>query len=202
MAKSSQHLNGNLLCAVDVETTGLVAGFHDIWQVAILPLDSTIKPAKDIMPFYLNMKVKRPENIDKKAVKLNNAVFYQLQQRAIDPWEAAEMFDSWFEALKLPIYKKIMPLGSNYAFDRAFLLDWLGAESYSQFFHFHFRDTQIAALYENDFASFRAEKIFFHHVGLSALAGKFHILNAKRHDSLQDAICTAECYRRMLLERV
>lgn len=202
MAKGSRHLNGNLLCAVDVETTGFIAGFHDLWQVAVLPLDSTVKPARDIMPFYMNLRVKRPENIEKKAIKLNNINFYELQQRAIDPWEAADQFDEWFQALELPIYKKIMPLGSNYTFDKSFLIDWLGQESYNQFFHYHYRDTQISALYDNDNASFKANKIFYHHVGLQALCGKFGIKNQKKHDALQDAVCSAECYRRMLLERL
>ena len=202
MAKSSVHLNGNILCAVDVETTGLIAGFHDPWQIAILPLDNMIKPTRDILPFYMNLTVKRPENIDKRAIKLNNIDFYQLQQRSIDPWMGADQFDTWFEALKLPCYKRIMPLGSNYMFDRGFLIDWLGQESYDQFFHFHFRDTQVAALYDNDYESSRAEKINYHHVGLNALCGKLGIVNQKKHDALQDCVATAEVYRRMLSERI
>ena len=50
MARGMIHLNGNILCAVDVETTGLEVGFHEIWQIAVLPLDSNIKPNKDILP--------------------------------------------------------------------------------------------------------------------------------------------------------
>ena len=202
MAKSSVHLNGNILAAVDVETTGFIAGFHDLWQVCVLPLDSNIKPSKDIMPFYMNLKVKRPENIVKAAIKLNNTNFYELQQRAIDPWMAADMFEEWFEALKLPIYKKICPLACNYSFDKSFLIDWLGHESYEQFFGPHIRDVMIAALYDNDYASIRANKVDYHHVSLAALCGKLSVDNAKRHDAMQDCLATAEVYRRLISERL
>ena len=48
MAQSLVHLNGDLLCAVDCETTGLNCKEHDIIQVCVLPLDSQIQPLKEI----------------------------------------------------------------------------------------------------------------------------------------------------------
>ena len=94
--KSLMHLNGNILCAIDVETTGFIPGFHDVWQIAILPLNSEIRPAP-VIPFYVDLKIKRPENIEPKAVKLNRTDFFQRQLRALDPWTAADMFDEWVQ---------------------------------------------------------------------------------------------------------
>ena len=202
MANSMYHLNGNILCAVDVETTGFIPGFHDMWQIAVLPLDGEIQPSKNTMPFYMNMQVKRPENISKKAIKIANIDFYTAQKRAVDPWTAADMFDEWFQALKLPIYKKICPLASNWPFDRAFIIDWLGNETFQQLFHPHYRDTMVAALYDNDIANHRADKVEYHHVSLSALAHKMDVVNAKAHDALQDCITTAEVYRRLIMSRI
>ena len=34
------HLNGNLMAAVDLETTGTQPGYHEIIQIAVVPLDS------------------------------------------------------------------------------------------------------------------------------------------------------------------
>ena len=200
MPKSMRHLNGNLLCAVDVETTGFQAGYHDMWQIAVLPLDSEIKIIKDIIPFYMDLAIKRPENIDKKAVALTGRIsFAQRQQRAADPWTVGEMFDDWFQRLKLPMYKKIVPLASNWPFDRSFIVDWIGNETFQQLFHPHFRDTMVAALFSNDLASFRVDKIEYPHVGLKALCARLGVKNAKPHDALQDCIATAECYRRLIL---
>ncbi|MBN2022375.1 MAG: hypothetical protein JW809_06230 [Pirellulales bacterium] len=38
------HLNGNLLASIDLETTGLQAGHHEPIQIAVVPLNSGIRP--------------------------------------------------------------------------------------------------------------------------------------------------------------
>lgn len=198
MFKSLIHLNGNILAAVDVETTGFIAGFHDIWQVAVLPLDSEIRPAPTT-PFYVDIKIKRPENVDPKAIKLNRTDFYQRQLRAYDPFDAADMFDEWVQALKLPFHKGICPLASNWTFDKSFIVEWLGHETYNQLFSPWVRDTMVAATFENDIADRRGDKIEYPKVGLSSLSGRLKVKNEKAHDALQDCITTAEVYRRMIL---
>lgn len=200
--KGMQHLNGNLLVAVDCETTGFIPGHNCMWQIAILPLDSNIKPYKGIIPFYVDMQVKRPENIDPEAIKLSRGAFAQRQQRALDPWTAADMFDEWFERLGLPMYKKLYPLAQNWPFDREFIIDWLGRETFFQFFGPHYRDTMTAALYCNDCADFRSERVPNPKVSLSYLCSIYKVKNLKAHDALQDCITTAEVYRRMLLSSV
>jgi DNA polymerase III epsilon subunit-like protein len=64
------HLNGNLLCAVDVETTGIIPGFHDLIQVAALPLNADLEPLKTVPPFYMNLKPEYPERADYRAKKV------------------------------------------------------------------------------------------------------------------------------------
>lgn len=201
MSKGMIHLNGSLLCAVDVETTGLIAGHHDIWQIAVLPLDSFIKPLKTVLPFYMDIKIKFPENIDPKAIKLPRQEFARRQQNAIEPFSCADLFDEWFDRLKLPIHKRIVPLAQNWPFDRSFLIEWLGLSSFEHTFHPVYRDTMVAAAFDSDLSDFRSEKIFFTQHNLRFLCTRLGVQNQKPHDALQDAIATAECYRRMLLRR-
>lgn len=201
MVKSMMHLNGHLLCAVDVETTGLIAGHHDLWQIAILPLDSNIKPLKSIFPFYMDLKIKFPDRIEPKAIKLPRQEFARRQQHAIEPYTCADLFDEWFDRLKLPIRKKIVPLAQNWPFDRSFLVDWLGNSSFEFAFHPVYRDTMVAAAFDSDLCNFKAEKILFTQHNLQFLCARLGVTNQKQHDALQDAIATAECYRRMLLRR-
>ena len=198
--RSLLHLKGAMLCAVDVETTGLEPGFHEIWQVAVLPLDSEIKPAKGILPYYVNLKINYPERIAPRAIG-NRTEFARKQQRALDPFTAADLLDSWFNRLKLPIYKKICPLAQNYVFDRAFLIDWLGTLNFEYLFSPQYRDTMPAAIFDSDLSNFRGDKILFTQYNLSFLCARLGVTNAKPHDSLQDAIATAEVYRRMILRQ-
>lgn len=193
------HFNGNLLCAVDVETTGLIPGHHDIWQVAILPLDSFIKPLKSVIPFYMDIKIKSPENIDSKAVKLPRQEFALRQQYAIESFSCADLLDEWFDRLKLPFNKRIIPLAQNWPFDRSFLIEWLGISSFEHIFHPVYRDTMVATAFDSDLSDFRAEKILFTQHNLSFISTRLGVQNQKPHDALQDAVTTAECYRRLLL---
>lgn len=207
-----KHLNGNLVASIDVETTGFTPGYHDVVQVAVLILDSDYKPDRRVPPFYMEMKPKRPETIDQKAMHISRLDLAYLVQRAIDPFDAAEYFDDWFENLKketrrhpplLPEGKKLVPLAQNWVFDRPFIIDWLGEMSFNSFFHPWYRDTLPVTQFLNDqyamnpVCSSMDHKVPFPKANLGYICSQLKVKNEKAHDALQDVIATAECYRRM-----
>jgi DNA polymerase III epsilon subunit-like protein len=192
------NLNGNVLCAIDCETTGDRAGYHDIIQVCILALDNELKPQKGIMPFYTDLIPRRPENCMSEAVTVNRMRLCQVMQHGLDPDRAADLFDEWILKLKLGFHKKISPLASNWPFDRDFIIDWLGREHFSQYFDVRYRDTQCAALYMNDRADFQVEQIPFARVSLRALTNRLNVEHNNKHDALADCLATAECWRKMV----
>lgn len=189
--------HGHLLCAIDTETTGLDPRKHEIWQIAILPLNSLIKPHPKYLPFYMDLKINKPENIEK--IMMNRLEFANRQQRAIDPFTCADMFDAWFDKLGLPMYKKIIPLAQNWPFDREFIIEWLGRASFEFSFFPVYRDTMTVSAFIRDQQELRSEKISFPQNNLSFLCNNLGIKNQKPHDALQDAIVTAEVYRRLLM---
>lgn len=202
--QSMLHLNGNLLCVIDTETTGLKAGFHDVIEVCIIPLDCNIQPLKELngkplMPFMVELQPKRPNNIDPEALSVNKKTLVEIMGRGLDPWYAADLFEKWWEDLKLPFGKRITPLGQNYAFDRGFLVDWLGDENYNQFFHYHYRDTCVAAGFMNDRADFHAEVYPFQKINLQYLCSTLKVERQRAHTAVSDCLATAEVYRRMCM---
>jgi DNA polymerase III epsilon subunit-like protein len=208
------HFNGNLVASIDVETTGFIPGTHDVVQVAVLILNSELLPDKRVMPFYMEMRPKRPENIEQAAMHISRLNLAKLMQRAVDPFDAADYFDDWFEDLKkktkrhpplLPEGKKLIPLAQNWVFDRGFIIDWLGPASFDSFFHPWYRDTLPVAQYLNDNYARKPEcqtfehKVPFPKANLGYICSQLKVKNEKAHDALQDVIATAECYRRMVL---
>jgi|GEM_PF-1164850 len=207
------HLNGNLIASVDVETTGFVPGYHDVIQISVLILDSDLKPQRGCVPFYIDMKPKRPENVEPEALKVSRINFARLMKRAHDPWDAADMFDDWFENLKkdtpkrralLPQGKKLIPLAQNWVFDRGFIIDWLGDQSFNSFFHPWYRDTLPVAQYLNDRYAKDNSTVFEHKVpfpksNLAYLCSQLKVKNQQHHDALADTVATAEVYRKMVL---
>lgn len=202
MARSATHLNGDLLCVVDVETTGLKPGYHDLIQICVLPLDSNLEPIKTIVPFYQHIKAARPENVDVQALEVNKIDFFKLQQTAFDADRVADYFDDWFQKLKLPVGKKIAPLAQNWPFDRAFIMDWLGTTAFESYFDRRYRDTMSAALFLNDVADVFNEPYPFPKCSLKYLASQLKIDYTGAHDSLKDCLITAQVYKMMLRMKV
>lgn len=196
MARSLIHLNGNLLCAVDVETTGLDSEKHDIWHLCILPLDSNIKPIKELFPFYTLLKPARPENADPKAINKNTLAHSLL--RGLDSDRAADMLYEWFKKIGLALDKKLCPLAQNWPFDNRFLYKWLGFQQFEEIFHPWYRDLLPTSLYLNDCADLNAEPVPYAKSNLSYLCAKLEVTNETPHDPLSDCVATAECYRRIM----
>ncbi len=192
------NLNGNMLCAVDVETTGRLAGYHEVIQVAIQPLTSNIKPLPDVTPFYMNIAPQHVERVERSATMVHGLDIDDLVANCPDQFKAADLFDEWFQRLKLPFKKQLVPLAHNWAFERGFLTHWLGLETFNQLWHFHPRDTMLFALSINDTCAYHGKDIPFGYVGLGSLCDKFGITMEKAHDALCDARAEAELYRRML----
>lgn len=204
MAKSMGHWNGHQLAVIDIETTGLDSAWHEMVQIAIVPLDSDIRVRNDVSIFYINLKPEFPERADPKAMQVNGLDVADLVLNGHDSERAKDMLVEWTDSLGLPYTKygnrkKLIPLGQNYSFDKGFIEQWLGYDLYSTLFHYHYRDTQIAAAYVNDQAAMQAEKVPFNKINLAWLANKLNIANTNHHDALNDCRVTAEIYRQLLL---
>lgn len=192
------HLNGNIMCAVDVETTGREPGYHEIIQIGVLPLDSNLRVVENIHPFYTTIKPEYPKRAERTASNVHGLDLAHLQKHAPDKWKVADLFDGWFQKLDLPFRKSIVPLAHNWQFEAGFLKAWLGMESFNHFFHCHPRDSMLLALSLNDRAAMRGVDIYFPYVGLSRLCRHFKVRNENAHDALSDARAEAEVYRSLL----
>ena len=115
------HLNGNILCAVDCETTGLDCNYHDVIEFACCPLDSQLRPHSEIMPFACQIKPRFPERADPRALRVNNLKLADLMVDGVDYHESGDAFIDWFQRLNLREGKKIMPLAQIWSFDKGFI---------------------------------------------------------------------------------
>lgn len=196
---SMMHLNNNLLCAIDTETTGLIAGHHDVIQVCFLPLDAQLMPHHEIIPFCLTLQPKRPENVDPKAMQVNKMNLADCILNGVDPWKAADLFEEWFTKLNLGGGKMIAPLSKNWPFDRGFINDWLGEEMVRQRIHYEYRDPGPVAKFFNDVADFRSENYPYPKSSLKYLASTLGIEEIQKHDAMSDCVMLAQVYRLMIL---
>jgi DNA polymerase III epsilon subunit-like protein len=195
---SLPHLNGNILCAVDLETTGRMPGYHEIIQIAVQPLDSKMEPMAGLRPFYTSIA---PEYIDRaegSATAVHGLDLTQLRDTSLDQWKVADLFDEWFQALDLPFRKSIVPLAHNWAFEAGFLKAWLGIECMGAMFHPHPRDSMLLAISINDRSMMRGEPAVYSSVSLTAMCKQLGIVTIKAHDALSDALAEAKLYKLLM----
>lgn len=193
------NLDGNLLAAVDLETTGTQPGFHEIIQIAIVPLNSDLRPATGVRPFYTHVRPLHPEREEPSATQKHKIKMSELCLHSPDPDRVADLLVEWFERLELPFKKKLVPLAHNWAFESSFLKAWLGVPMVDDMFHSHARDGMAYAVMLNDKAAFRGEVPVFDRVGLGPLCNKLGIVNTNPHDALADCLAEAEVYRALLM---
>lgn len=201
MDKILTHLNGNILCSIDTETTGFDVSRHEILQIALVPLDFKFDPMSGVLPFNMWLKPQRPQNIDPEALRVNKIDLAHILRVGFHPDTAADHLLTWRDAFNLPPRKKLVPLGKNWAFDREFIKAWLGPTLFEDIFNeVYARDLQHVAHFFNDVADQRAERYPFPKVKLSYIASQLEVEHAKAHDALGDCFITAECYK-LLVKR-
>lgn len=196
-----KHLNGNLICSIDIETTGLNAFEHEIYQLAVVPLDNMLNPHPRYLPFLVNMKPDKVETIDWDGVKKVGGTnrLKEALKTGIDKFKCADYLVEWFDALKLPEFKKICPLAQNWAgIDKAFIQEWLGQQTFDMLFSPWYRDTMSAALFLNDRADILNERVPFPKVNLSYLCSQLNVPHVRAHDATADALVTAEVYKKLI----
>jgi len=203
--KSLITINNNLMCSIDLETSGLIPGYHEIIQIALLPLDSNLNPSKLFPPFDFKIKPTYLNRVNLDALKITRNQFSDIVETGFEQEVVKEIFYSWFDKLKLGESRKIVPLGHNISgFDIPFIRAWLSHETYENYFHGHLRDLQTIACYLNDRAEFHAEQTPFPKLGLKEIAAKLgvEIIKEMTHDALYDAVIASECYQKILLKLI
>ena len=191
------HLNGHRLCAIDVETTGLEDDVHDIWDIAIIPLDSQMRPELDILPFNIEMRPQNLEAIDYGFVNRPN--IERLLKSALEPTVAVDLFVEWVKRLDLPENKRIVPLAHNWIFDSGFIRRWMGRATYNLYIDGLFRDLMTSSIFVNDCADQHADRYPFPKHKLSYVCAQLsvEIDQTMLHSAYYDAAKTAEAYKKL-----
>lgn len=195
---SLPNLMGNPLAVVDVETTGVIGGYHEIIQIAIVPLNIDMEIADAIKPFYTNIRPTYPERSMEGAERVHGINMDDLIANAPTQDRALEYLLEWFSKLPLGHRRRLTPIAHNWGFERSFLVPWLGPELFNNMFVPLPRDTMIFATMLNDHAAMMGRDLPFPRVGLTTITKQFGIELEDAHDALADCVATAKLYSALM----
>lgn len=188
-------LNENVLAALDVETTGRIPWFHEVIQIAVVPLDANLEPAG--MPFYTNIRPTYPERMSHEAISAHGITLKMLDD-APDVHTVCDHLWDWFQDMNLVPKKRLIPLAHNCQFDIPFIQHMLGYDQFEEIFGYPTRDTQALVTALQDKAAFKGQHIPFERAGLGKVCEILGVPLDDAHDALADAIATARCYKALL----
>ena len=189
-------MNGNLPCAIDIETTGGYADEHEIIQIGIQPLDENWNPTLE--PFYTNVKPLKPETAAPEATAVHGLSIDDLIVAGVHPDQVREDFERWMEKLDLAFARRIIMIAHNGQFEVRFLSRFFGDRFFNEAFNANTRDSMSLAIGINDRAVEAGRKPPFERVSLTYLSRVLGVKNPHAHDALHDAIASAEVYKKLL----
>lgn len=176
-----------LITAIDLETTGLKTGYHEIVSISCRSFTTDFKIetefSRKIKPNHLN-------RIDDESLQVNNFTVNELL--TFQPSNVIRGdFCVWCEHALRGV--KIVPLAHNWSFDKGFLELWLGKELYDKLFHYgNYFDTNV--LFNTLVFKGKLEP---GSSSLSDLCDRFDIAY-KSHNSDHDASATIRLFKKLL----
>lgn len=179
----------NIFAAIDLETTGLAPAWHEVLEIAIVPLNPDFTVSTVIPDFACRIQAEHPERADLSALNTNH----------LNPTEGEKIADVRVELVQWAVGNRITsitPLAHNLAFDMAFMR--AAFPEFSRIFTHHGRDSMRLALSMNDVFQMQEADMRFGSVSLRALKLALGVEGDVQHDALEDARDTAHVYRKLM----
>lgn len=214
--------NGNLLCAVDLETTGTICndytvdgeaeaymqqiggnnvlripGWHEIIQIAIIPIGPNFERFEGIDPFIRLVAPKHPERADPDASRTHGIDVDELARTGRSQEDTVDDLTHWFNNIDLAYERRLIPIAHNWQFEATFLKAWLGCALFDRMWQANACDSMAAANFLRYMAHAQGKPVPFDSVNLEYLCKRFGIINEKPHDAYFDALCGARLFGKL-----
>ena len=178
----------NIFAAIDLETTGLAPAWHEVLEIAIVPLNPDFTVSTVIPEFTCRIRAEHPERADSTALNTNR----------LKPTEGENIADVRAELVQWAMENgitSITPLAHNLAFDMAFVKT--AFPEFSRILSHHGRDSMRLALAMNDVFQAQESDMRFGSVSLGSLKLALGVEGEVQHHALEDAKDAAHVYRKL-----
>ena len=201
-------LNIPLVC-IDFETTGLKAGYNEIFQIAAIRVDENFNATDDVFQQYISIQY--PDRFTQEAqnvTKITPDMLTKYPPQSV----VRDMFVAWIKKIS-PVCQIIDPFGQNYyGFDTKFMepfLDFDRTPEKSLFNRHLLRQTIDLRWKAMDFTNwlrpinelkFQTEQRHYKTLEnnqLGTIAQFCGVINENAHSAIDDVKTTIVCYKRL-----
>lgn len=191
------HLNRNVLCAIDIITTGPDTSEDTLLEIAVLPLDHMLRPHKTFLMF--NMKMRPEKEVTSRQCGMREEELAKCILEGQDRYVVADLFLDWVKKMELRSNKKIVPLGWNWPKDSAYLRHWLGDGTFEDVFDWRYRDVLSIANYINDRADCISEDPIYAKLDFNYLANVHRVPSFQYRSATNNVNVLHELFKQMVL---
>lgn len=194
-----EHLNSNLLCAIDIEVTGDDPFHHDICEITIIPIDYNIERMRNADFFHAEISPRHKDRIDPETMSVSREKLLTISNHGLDSVSAEAALEKWFDDLNLGPNKQIMPIAFQWYRIYPYIRRWLGRLTYDYIFHENCRDIQSVSLFNNDYYYHHIEPVPFAKNDFSYLCSASKTLREpiRYRDTMTDCLTIIELYKKM-----
>lgn len=190
-----EHVNNNLICAIDIRVGGTDPMTSDLLEICVLPLNHSFKVSVDFGLFHTKIQPAWP--VDRKVSGLGKEALVE-HTSAPDSVLALEMFERWFFELNLPKHKKIMPLVWDWSHVFPYLKIWMPGSNFGDFIHESVRECLPLLNYVNDRQSLMGQEVTFKHPTFGQLCARSGVEHIERNSVLSNCKALSDAYRHIL----
>ncbi len=197
-----KHWNGNVMAAIDTETTGLNPDRDEIIQFSLIAVGSNLKrnPHYEAIDVFLTPEHPIEFYRGNPDIKVAMPSIEKAIRYGIPPVQAAGLLNLWYERHKECGLRGIIPLAHNWPFDSMFIRRWLGHKNFEYIFSPLYRDPLSITCFLNDIACIQAQPYPFPKHDLSYLGSQCGFERFTTHDSFEDCKLTLAVFERAVRE--
>ena len=126
---------------VDLETTGLVPGQHEIIELGFIYCVLRDGQLVKVDSFHSYVRPYHKSRVEDDAMSVNK-IPWETLENAPTPTEVRSNLERWWESC---VSTQAIHAGQNPGFDKAFLIRFLGQETYDKFFEYWTLDSKSMA---------------------------------------------------------
>ncbi len=190
------HLNSDMIVALDIRVGGEQPYNSDLLEVCFMPLNHSYKPHPEFAPF--NIRIRPDFDVDNKIAGIDKQTLKTEHVMPAD--QVCNLLEAWWSAIRAKPSNKMCILCWDWPTKKPWIEHWLTG-SYSELIAESYRDSLPLLNFVNDRSDYRGEEVTYKQPTFSQLVTRSGYKLIARNSLMANCLALSESYRFILHQR-